>query len=192
MPTSDKKQILRILFNPVFLVSYQPCSSVISATSLTSGAPKLFLPEPPSHDAYRMLHELEALTDWSRSECISGVKACVLTLCRTPDPAHHRSSFPFLIYHCSLSDEEEALQPITLTKQHKGAIRAIRKVRTMFVHVIQSRSRQILTLILILRVDSLKKIIVDQCPSMTSKNVKGCMIHCGSKVPIKLGKNQHM
>ena len=27
-----------------------------------------------------------------------------------------------------LSDEDEALQPITLTKQHKGAIRAIRKV----------------------------------------------------------------
>ena len=26
-------------------------------------------------------------------------------------------------------DEEEQLQPITLTRQHKGAIRAIRKVR---------------------------------------------------------------
>ena len=28
------------------------------------------------------------------------------------------------------TDEEEQLQPITLTRQHKGAIRAIRKVRT--------------------------------------------------------------
>ena len=27
------------------------------------------------------------------------------------------------------TDEEEQLQPITLTRQHKGAIRAIRKVR---------------------------------------------------------------
>jgi len=27
-----------------------------------------------------------------------------------------------------LPDEEEHLQPITLTRQHKGAIRAIRKV----------------------------------------------------------------
>ena len=45
------------------------------------------------------------------------------------NPQHAVQSLPYLHSLLPLlSDEDEALQPITLTKQHKGAIRAIRKV----------------------------------------------------------------
>ena len=36
-----------------------------------------------------------------------------------------------------VSDEEEHLQPITLTRQHKGAIRAIRKVTINYKSIFQ-------------------------------------------------------
>ena len=48
---------------------------------------------------------------------------------------HRNTKWTPYSYPRFLPDEEEALQPITLTKQHKGAIRAIRKVCTKCCHV---------------------------------------------------------
>ena len=85
--------------------TYQPCCLSIPTSSFTSAAPVL------------------SMSSFSRNTALQHkVKSRDVIIGPYSQPR-------------SLSDEEEALKPITLTKQHKGAIRAIRKVCAKSCHI---------------------------------------------------------